>query len=146
MEEIVTRIDVVEEIARQTNLLALNAAIEAARAGELFGQMAPEIEQTANLLKEIVAASAEQESGAEQINHAISQLDAVIQTNATAAEELATISEQMQGEVVQLRDQVSHFVVDAEAQLPHIDQPVPAAKHKEHVKLPQSSDIEFERF
>ena len=34
MKEIVTKISIIEEIARQTNLLALNAAIEAARAGD----------------------------------------------------------------------------------------------------------------
>ena len=34
MEEIATKISIIEDIAEQTNLLALNAAIEAARAGD----------------------------------------------------------------------------------------------------------------
>ena len=42
----------------------------------------------------------------------IKQPNAVIQTNATATEELSSISEQMQGEVNLLHEQVKYFVIE----------------------------------
>ena len=97
-----------EEIAE----LSGNSISVASRAGELFRHMAPEIEKTAELLKEVVVTSTEQQAGAEQIEHAIAQLDSVIQVNASSAEELASISEQMLGEVGQMRRQIEYFVIE----------------------------------
>ena len=52
----------------------------------MLNKMLPDIQKTAELVQEITASSKEQDTGAEQINKAIQQLDQVIQQNAGAAE------------------------------------------------------------
>jgi methyl-accepting chemotaxis protein len=47
------------------------------------------------LIQEISIASEEQRVGTEQINKAISQLDSVIQVNASSAEELSSQTDQL---------------------------------------------------
>ncbi|MGE4553199.1 MAG: methyl-accepting chemotaxis protein, partial [Desulfovibrionaceae bacterium] len=54
------------------------------KAGQMLETLVPDIQRTAELVQEISAASAEQNSGASQINRAIQQLDQVIQQNASA--------------------------------------------------------------
>jgi len=59
------------------------------KAGARLAALVPAIQQTANLVQAISAASSEQTIGIEQINEAIRDLDSVIQQNATAAAQVS---------------------------------------------------------
>jgi methyl-accepting chemotaxis protein len=151
MHEIITKISVIEEIARQTHMLSLNATIEAAkaeqygkgfgvvasevralasraqaaakeingtanssiavaeRAGELLKKLVPDIQQTAELVQEISAASREQNSGAGQINQAIQQLDQVIQQNSAVSEEMSSTAEELAAQAEHLQSTIAFF-------------------------------------
>jgi methyl-accepting chemotaxis protein len=78
-------------------------------AGQLLEEIVPAITKTSDLVQEIAAASAEQSSGAAQINHAMNQLNQVTQQNASASEELAATSEEMSGQSEQLQQLMSFF-------------------------------------
>jgi methyl-accepting chemotaxis protein len=78
-------------------------------AGRLIREVLPEIKKTAELVQEINAASAEQSSGADQINKAIYQLDQVTQQNASASEEMAAMAEELTGQAEQLQTAISFF-------------------------------------
>jgi methyl-accepting chemotaxis protein len=73
------------------------------------GELLPAIKKTADLVREISAASAEQKSGMDQISKAISQLDGVIQSNASASEKLAGMSEELASQAVNLASTASYF-------------------------------------
>jgi methyl-accepting chemotaxis protein len=79
--------------------------------GDMLEKMIPDIQKTAELVQEISAASAEQGRGAEQIASSITQLDQVIQQNASASEELASTAEELLGQAEQLQDAMSYFKV-----------------------------------
>lgn len=88
----------------------------AEKAGALISAIIPDINRTADLVQEIASASAEQNTGAMQINQALSQLDEVIQQNASAAEEMASMSEELSGQAKSLSDTVAYFVLPAARQ------------------------------
>ena len=83
----------------------------AENAGGLLGRIIPNIQHTADLVKEISAASSEQNSGAQQINSAIIQLDQVVQVNASSSEELASMSEELSAQAEQMLDIISYFKI-----------------------------------
>jgi methyl-accepting chemotaxis protein len=62
------------------------------RAGENIQKIVPDIKKTAELVQEISASSREQSVSADQITKAMMQLDNVIQQNASASEELASMA------------------------------------------------------
>jgi methyl-accepting chemotaxis protein len=84
----------------------------AERAGQLLTQLVPEIRKTAELVREIAAASGEQSTGAAQVNKAVQQLDQVIQQNAAASEEMASTSEELSSQAEQLQATIAFFHVD----------------------------------
>ncbi|HUO31113.1 MAG TPA: methyl-accepting chemotaxis protein [Bryobacteraceae bacterium] len=84
----------------------------AEHAGQLLARLVPDIRKTAELVREIAAASGEQSTGAAQVNKAIQQLDQVIQQNAAASEELASTAEELSGQAEQLQSTIAFFRVD----------------------------------
>jgi methyl-accepting chemotaxis protein len=81
-------------------------------AGGLLARLLPDIQRTAQLVQDIAAASAEQSTGASQINQAMQQLDAVIHSNSAAAEELAATSEELTAQSGRLRENMSFFQLE----------------------------------
>ncbi|NJO70107.1 MAG: hypothetical protein HC830_13240 [Bacteroidetes bacterium] len=69
----------------------------------------PEIQKTAQLVKEIAASSNEQRSGSEQITKAVMQFTQVTQQNAAAAEEMSSSSEELASQAELLKDTISFF-------------------------------------
>jgi len=84
----------------------------ATKAGEMLVKLVPGIQKTAELVQEISAASAEQNSGVDQINKVLAQLDTVIQQNASASEEMASTSEELSSQAEQMQSAMEFFKVD----------------------------------
>ncbi|HUX52258.1 MAG TPA: methyl-accepting chemotaxis protein [Spirochaetia bacterium] len=97
--------------AREIGELSASSVQVADEAATMLQQMTPNIRKTAELVQEISAASAEQNSGAGQIDKALNQLDSVIQQNAAAAEELASTSEELAAQAEQLNSTIDYFKV-----------------------------------
>ncbi len=98
-----------QSAAGEISELSASSVEIAEKAGKLLGDILPSIERTADLVKEITAASREQDSGAEQINKAIQQLDQVIQKNASAAEEMSSTAEELSAQAEHLQGAVAFF-------------------------------------
>lgn len=78
-------------------------------AGDAMKNLLPEVRRTAELVQEIAVSSAEQQSGAGQVNNSIRQLNEIAQQNATASEELAASAEDLNLRACNLIDVVSFF-------------------------------------
>ena len=87
--------------ATEISELSEDTVAAAQDAGQMLEKLVPEIEKTAELVVNISMATNEQEKGAEQINEAISNLDAIIQQNAEVA---ASAMERAQDLSVQSED------------------------------------------
>jgi methyl-accepting chemotaxis protein len=84
------------------------------KAGDKLAALVPAIQKTADLVQGISAASSEQSIGAEQINEAIRELDTVIQQNASAATEAASVSEGLAAQSEQLKSVIAYFTIETE--------------------------------
>lgn len=77
--------------------------------GRTLEQIIAEVQKVTNVVGEISAASAEQASGIEEVNRAITQMDEMTQQNAALVEEAAAASELMGRQSADLKNQVAYF-------------------------------------
>jgi len=70
---------------------------------EAFGHVAERTEKVARLLSEISAASDEQADGIQQVNHAVSEMDGIVQRNVSLAEESSSASSEMSAQSERLK-------------------------------------------
>jgi len=94
--------------------LVKDCMIRSEQAGDCLNRLTPNSERTANLVKEIAAASQEQTSGAEHINIAIQQLDSVTQQNASTAEQVSATIETLMAQALHLQEAMAFFTVKEE--------------------------------
>jgi len=95
--------------AAEIGELSSSSVSIAEKAGELLTVMLPHIQKTADLVQEIFSSSEEQRTGAEQINQALLQLDSVTQLNASNAEEMAAMAEELTAQAANLNGAISYF-------------------------------------
>jgi methyl-accepting chemotaxis protein len=84
-------------------------------AGKTMDEIVGSVKRVTDIMGEIAAASAEQSSGIEQVNQAITQMDDVTQQNAALVEEAAAAAESLQAQAGKLADAVSFFRLDPSA-------------------------------
>ena len=95
--------------AAEISILTTDGVKTAESTGKMLTELVPNIRRTAELVREIAAASNEQSSGAEQVNKAIQQLDQVIQQNTAGSEEMAATSHKLASEAETLQRAISFF-------------------------------------
>ena len=88
-------------------------------AGKNLNAVVPKIEKTTQLVQHITAASLEQESGAQQINHAIQSLNQETQNNASLSSELVQASDELNDQSKALIESVSFFKTKSNKTLLH---------------------------
>jgi methyl-accepting chemotaxis protein len=125
--------------AQEIGEVAQGSVSLAEKAGKLLDEMVPSIQKTSDLVQEISAASAEQTTGATQINQAMEQLNSTTQQSASSSEELAATAEEMSSQAEQLQELMSFFHLDsgktpqtstakAQATRPHLVSNKPASR------------------
>lgn len=101
--------EVSQKAAVEINELSASSLRVTEESGSLMMKIIPEIQRTAQLVKEIAASSNEQRSGSEQITKAVLQFTQVTQQNAAAAEEMSSSSEELASQAELLKETISFF-------------------------------------
>lgn len=122
----------------------------------MLTRLVPDIQKTADLVKEIASASSKQNQGAISVNSAITNLDSAIQQNATAAEELASSSTELNIQGQEMQHAMSFFNVGNQALAQYVQRavqrpapqalPQPTPKSAPSgVNITMEADDEFEK-
>ncbi|MGN6329665.1 MAG: methyl-accepting chemotaxis protein [Rhodanobacter sp.] len=80
--------------------------------GAALAGIVDSVKKVTDIVAEIAAASQEQSSGIDQVNHAVMQMDEVTQQNAALVEEASAAARAMQEQANELRQQMGFFRLD----------------------------------
>jgi len=94
------------------------------QAGKTMDELVAAVRKVASIMTEIAAASHEQSSGIEQINKAITQMDNVVQMNASLVEEATAAATSMASQATGLAHAVAQFRVDDASVAAYADAPM----------------------
>jgi methyl-accepting chemotaxis protein len=97
---------------------ATTSVAVAEKSGDVLARLVPAIQDTAERVRTIATASAEQAAGITQVSMAMTQVDDVTQRVAAAAEECASTAEELAAQAESLRQSVAYFDAGAQAALP----------------------------
>ena len=81
-------------------------------AGSTMQEVVSSVQRVADIISEISAASAEQTTGIDQVNQAVTSMDETTQQNAALVEEAAAAAESLVDQANQLADAVSQFKLE----------------------------------
>ncbi len=140
-----------QQAAIEIDSVSKNSVSIAEQSGKQLGEIVPSIEKTAELVKEIVLASEEQEIGIRQANNAMAQLSDVTQQNTSSAEELSSGSEELASQAEQLREVMRFFTVGGVSKssrnLQQIQKKTAASKaNGNEINMEETIDMDFENF
>ena len=131
--------------AQEISTITTDSVKISEKAGTLIGSVVPKIQETAELIKDIANAAKEQDIGLGQINTAMTQLDQVTQTNAASSQEMASASEELNGQANSLKQMMSFFKV-AKNDMFSTPAPLvaPQAQQQSMQQAPQSSNSDLD--
>jgi len=98
-----------QKASHEINELSENAMNKSLLALENLQLLIPKMEKTTDLVQEISVASIEHQEGGNQVNQSILELNAITQSNASAADQLATYALQLSSQAESLKQLISGF-------------------------------------
>lgn len=101
-----------QKAAVEINTVAKSSVVIAEESGKQLSKVVPGIEKTADLVRDIVSSSKDQEDSIRFVNNNMLQLSEVTVQNTAKAEELASSSEELSAQAQQLRDTVNFFMIN----------------------------------
>ncbi|MBU4377494.1 MAG: methyl-accepting chemotaxis protein, partial [Proteobacteria bacterium] len=132
--------------------LSSSSVTVAEEAAELLRKMVPDIQNTAELIHEISAATSEQNAGVAQVTKALQDSDSQIQQNASTSEQMASTATHLFSRSQDLETSISFFrlanAIRACGQTGNAVRPKPLSRADESRLKADQADVadEFERF
>ncbi len=102
------------------------------KSGVVMQDIVSSVKKVSDLANEIASASSEQTSGIQQISKAMNQLDQGAQSNAASSEEIASTSEEISSQAVQMQqltETLSTVVLGASGDAGVVEKAAPKKKH-----------------